>query len=413
MVGDDSRLHTRESAMNRRELIAAAAMASSIVSGVAPARAKAAESRQGASLNDMLTPYLSRYQLPALAAAVFREGQVVASGAVGVRRAGTDTPVTINDAFHIGSDTKAMTSLLAGMMVEEDKLQWSSTIGGSFPELAATMDAGLRDVTLEQLLSHTSGIPSDNDAFGRLLFESFTQDGLNLDELRFWLAKGWSNQPLVTKPGTTFAYSNMGYTIAGAMIERAAKTTWEEMVVQRVFIPLRLETAGFGPQASVGRVNATLGHLVRGDGSLKPILAGPDGDNPLIIGPAGTVHLSILDFAAWGGWQAGEGRRGPGLVRPETLKKLHSQVIAVPAHDAPPGTPPTGYYCLGWGIATMPFAPEPFLTHSGSNNMNLATIMLRPEQDYGMVIATNVAGTKADAALKEAGADIYGSFGPK
>jgi len=66
----------------------------------------------------------------------------------------------------------------------------------------------------------------------------------------------------VTKPGTTFAYSNMGYTIAGTMIEHAAKTTWEEMVVQRIFIPLGLETAGFGPQASVGRVNATLGHLV-------------------------------------------------------------------------------------------------------------------------------------------------------
>jgi len=88
------------------------------------------------------------------------------------------------------------------------------------------------------------------------------------------------------------------------------------------------------------------------------MLAGPDGDNALIIGPAGTVHLSILDFAAWGGWQAGEARRGPALVRPETLKKLHSQVIAIPAHDAPPGTPPSGCYCLGWGIATMPFARE-------------------------------------------------------
>ena len=294
--------------MNRRELIAAAAIASSIVSGLPPARAKAAKSSEGVSLDDMLTPYLSRYQLPALAAAVFREGRVVARAAVGVRRAGTDTPVTINDAFHVGSDTKAMTSLLAGMMVEENKLQWASTIGGSFPELATTMDAGSRDVTLEPLLSHTSGIPSDNDAFGRLLFKSFTQEGLNLDELRSWLVKGWSNQPLVTKPGTTFAYSNMGYTTAGVMIERAAKTTWEEMVVQRIFIPLGLETAGFGPQASVGRVNATLGHLVQGDGSLKPMLAGPDGDNPLIIGPAGTVHLSILDFAAWGGWQAGEGR---------------------------------------------------------------------------------------------------------
>jgi hypothetical protein len=88
------------------------------------------------------------------------------------------------------------------------------------------------------------------------------------------------------------------------------------------------------------------------------MLAGPDGDNALIIGPAGTVHLSNLDFAVWGGWQAGEARRGPALVRPETLKKLHSQVIAIPAHDAPPDTPPSGCYCLGWGIATMPERPD-------------------------------------------------------
>lgn len=149
--------------MNRRELIVATAIASSMVSGFS--RASAQGAGHGSSLSETLTRYLARYRLSALAAAVFRQGQVVASGAVGVRRLGSDTPVTINDAFHIGSDTKAMTSLLAGMMVEEGKLQWNSTIVESFPEFAASMDAGLKDVTLEQLLSHTSGIPSDNDAF--------------------------------------------------------------------------------------------------------------------------------------------------------------------------------------------------------------------------------------------------------
>jgi CubicO group peptidase (beta-lactamase class C family) len=93
----------------------------------------------------------------------------------------------------------------------------------------------------------TSGIPSDNDAFIRLLGESFSQDTMNLDELRAWLVGKWSNQPLVAKPGTTFAYSNLGYTTAGAMIERAAKTTWEEMIVERIFTPLSLGTAGIGP----------------------------------------------------------------------------------------------------------------------------------------------------------------------
>ena len=193
----------------------------------------------------MLRPYLARHGLPALAAAVAQDGRIVAAGAVGTRRAGTDAPVTVEDRFHIGSDTKAMTSLVAGMLVEEGRLRWDSAVGEVFPELAGRMDAGLRGVTLQQLLSHTSGIPSDNEAFIKLIEQSFAQDSLNLDELRLWLVREWSAQPLQSPPGTRFAYANMGYTLAGAMLERAARTTWEELVVARVFDPLGLRSAGF------------------------------------------------------------------------------------------------------------------------------------------------------------------------
>ncbi len=391
--------------MNRRGLITAALLASSA------ARGQTADAGPAALLDEALQPYLARYTLPALATAVVQGGQVVAAGAVGTRRAGTETPVTVGDRFHIGSDTKAMTSLLAGMVMEQGALRWDSTVGSVFPELATGMDAGLRAVTLEQLLSHTSGIPSDNDTFGRLLLESFAQDGLNLDELRCWLVQRWSGQPLATKRGTTFAYSNMGYIVAGAMLERVSRKTWEELIVERVFTPLGLQTAGFGPQATLGRVDAPLGHLTRPDGTLKPMLAGQGGDNPAILGPAGTVHLSILDFAAWAGWNAGGGRRGPALVRLETLRKLHTQVIDISVPDAAPGTPAKGGYCLGWGILLMPFAREPFLTHTGSNGMNLAMIMLQPARDFGMVLTTNVGGKGADAALRAVAEDVYGRFG--
>ena len=92
----------------------------------------------------MLRPYLEQYGLPALAAAVVRNGTTVAAGAVGTRRAGTDNSVTIDDRFHIGSDTKAVTALVAAILVEQGKLRWDSTVGEVFVELAATMDAGLR-----------------------------------------------------------------------------------------------------------------------------------------------------------------------------------------------------------------------------------------------------------------------------
>jgi len=75
------------------------------------------------SLDSKLKPYLSQYDLPAIAAAVVKGGEIVSYGAVGTRKSGSTIPVTINDRFHIGSDTKAMTALLAAIMVEEGKYE--------------------------------------------------------------------------------------------------------------------------------------------------------------------------------------------------------------------------------------------------------------------------------------------------
>jgi CubicO group peptidase (beta-lactamase class C family) len=381
------------------------------MAGKAP-RAQPAGGTPGASLDATLQPYLARHGLPALAAAVVRGGATIAAGAVGTRRAGAAIPVTLDDRFHIGSDTKPMTALLAAMQVEAGALRWDSTPGEVFPELAGSMDARAKGITLEQLLSHSSGIPGDTDADERLLLESFAQAG-NLDELRYWLVRQIAARPLESAPGTRFAYANMGYLLLGAMFERRAGRTWEELVVERVFTPLGLRTAGFGPQSSLGRVDAPLGHRQNPDGSLKPMLAGPNGDNPLVLGPAGTVHLSILDFAAWAGWNAGEGRRGPALVRPETLRKLHAKVIDMPPRpDAAPGTPSQGGYGLGWGTVSLPFSPEPFIFHGGSNEMNLAYIMLQPRYDFAMVLATNLGGQKADTALRALTEELYRRFDP-
>jgi len=393
--------------IRRRDLGAGALLAPMVLTSGAAAQPAAAPE----SLDALLRPSLGRYGLPAFAAAVVSRGEIVAAGAVGTRRAGAEVPVTLNDRFHIGSDTKAMTALLAGTFVEQGALRWDSTVAAVFPDLSPTMHPDLRLVTLRQLLSHTSGIPPDNQTFIDLMLQVMGQDSLNLDEMRLWLLREWRGQKLVSTPGGGFAYSNLNYVIAGAMTERVSGRTWEELLVDRVFVPLGLTTAGFGPQASLGRVDAPLGHLIRPDGTLKPMLGGPDGDNPAVIGPAGTVHLSILDFAAWAGWNAGEGRRGPALVRPETVRLLHTKVIEMPTRPgAAPGTPSIGGYGLGWGVVSMPWAQGPLITHTGSNQMNLAMIWLDPARDFAMVMATNVGGPKADQALKAAAEALYRQY---
>jgi CubicO group peptidase (beta-lactamase class C family) len=125
------------------------------------------------------------------------------------------------------------------------------------------------------------------------------------------MVKETAPKPLDHPRGSKFDYSNLGYTIAGALLERIGGKSWEELVTERIIEPLELKSAGFGPQASLGKVDAPLGHLIE-EGKTKAMLAGPNGDNPLILGPAGTMHMSVLDFAKWVAWQAGEGKRPPG-----------------------------------------------------------------------------------------------------
>jgi CubicO group peptidase (beta-lactamase class C family) len=363
------------------------------------------------SLDALLTPYLAAYGLPALGAAVVKDGTVIAVGAVGTRRAGEQIPVTPEDRFHIGSDTKAMTALLAGIFVDEGRLRWDSTPAEIFPELAPGMDPEFRTITLEQMLSHLSGIPADNDTFGKLLDESLVQLG-NLNDLRYWLVTQWRSQKLATRPGTHWAYANMNYILAGAMIERVGGRSWEELLEERVFRPLGLTSAGFGPQASLGKVDAPLGHVLV-DGKPKAMLAGPNGDNPLILGPAGTVHLSLLDFAAWAGWNAGEGRRGPALVKPETMRRLHAMLADIPTRpDAAPGTPKSGRYGLGWGEVQFDWAPGPFIFHGGSNTLNLAHILLQPAHDFAMVIVANISSRQANSAFYALEKELYGRYRP-
>ena len=75
-------------------------------------------------------------------------------------------------------------------------------------------------------------------------------------------------------------------------------------------------------------------------------------------------------------------------------------------------TPPSGRYGLGWGQVTLPISQEPLLFHGGSNQMNLAFIVLQPAFDFAMVLMTNIGGAAADTALKALVTVLYHRFGP-
>lgn len=389
-----------------RPLASLAALACALL--IAPAA-----SAQEQSLDKTLEGVRKEFGLPALAAAVTKNGRIVAAGAVGTRMHGRDIPVTRDDRFHIGSDTKAMTATLAGMLVEDGKLRWDSTISEVLGKELPNVHPKFAAITLEQLLSHTSGIPTDTKEIYELYIGGDAYES-TLQDYRRRMLEIWGKHEPVVNTETPFQYSNLGYIAAGAMIEKAAGEPWESLMFRRIFAPLGLKTAGLGAQATLGRIDAPVGHDVSAGGVITPRPWGPGADVPAVMGPAGIAHLSIRDFARWAAWNAGQGKHGPALLKPDTLKRLHRPHVRMTIADPKPGTPKSGAYGLGWGMVEFAWAGgHQVLTHNGSNSMNLATILVDPENDLSLVVTTNFPGEKADLALLKVLQTLYERYGPK
>src|SRR5678816_3095490 len=93
-----------------------------------------------------------------LAAAVLRGERINAQGAAGVRKRGTAERITLNDRFHLGSCTKAMTATLVAMLVEDGKLNWTTTLRELFGDTLTPMHPAWEKVTLRQVLAHRAGL---------------------------------------------------------------------------------------------------------------------------------------------------------------------------------------------------------------------------------------------------------------
>ena len=239
------------------------------------------------------------------------------------------------------------------------------------------------------------GLPSDNETFGNLLKESISQEG-NLDELRYWLVGRWSRLPLASKPGTTFAYSNMGYTVVGAMIERVSGKTWDEAIFEQIFKPLNLETAGLGPQASLGQIDAPMGHALV-QGKVKAFLAGPNGDNPpIIVRPGSPICRSWTSPAGPAGTPARESGHRAGQAG--ILRKLQTPVITMPEKkEAAPARPLTAVMPWG-GRIHRPLGARSAVVSSRLERHEPGQIWIDRTRDLAIVAATNISCRKADQA---------------
>jgi CubicO group peptidase (beta-lactamase class C family) len=348
----------------------------------AAAPPRAGDPKVSPAVNALLAPLRDKHKLPALAAAVVSSRGLIAAGAVGVRKHGDDRPATVHDQFHLGSNTKAMTATLIAALVEEGKLSYDDTLGKAFPKVKA-MDAGLRKVTLAQLLTHRAGLRA-NAAGG--LSVLFRVGSTRAQRQR--LLESIAEAKLDHEPGKELHYSNLGYVLAGHLAEEAAGATWEELIHARLFGPLGMKSAGFGPMGTRGKVEQPWQHTSRG----SPVGPGPLSDNPPVIGPAGRVHCSVPDWAKFVADQLRGARGGKALLKPATYKKLHTSPYT------------RQFYTLGgWGGREKDErAGGLVLMHDGSNTMNYSSAWLAPERDLAVLVACNQGGPAAQKACHEA-----------
>ena len=326
-----------------------------------------------ANLGSKLHPIRAKHKVPALAAAVVHGGKITACGAVGFRREGGNIPVTLDDKFHWGSLTKSMTATLAAILIENDKLGWQSTLGDVFPDLKDAMHPDWSATTLEWLLQNRGGAPNTLDADG--LWSRMWRFEGKPTEHRMFLLKELTAKPPAKKPGSTFVYSNAGFSIAGAMTEKVVGASWEETIQDRLFKRLGMSSVGFGAPATPGKEDQPWGHTFTTTG-FKPVPPGPGADNPVGISPAGRAHGSILDLAKYAAFHLA-GSRGKGdLIKSDSFKRLHTAA-------------PDQNYAMGWNVVSRPWAQGNALTHTGSNTMFYAVIWIAPKMDFAVVVATN------------------------
>lgn len=354
-------------------------------------------------VSNLILPIREKNDVPALCVAAIRGGELVSRGVVGVRKRGSPEKASIDDQWHLGSCTKAMTATLAAILVEEGKLKWNTALFEVFPDLKNMAGPGWEDETLSALLLNRGGLPAqlDSDGLWARLWEA---KGTPVEQRRMLLEGVLAHTPL-SAPGSKFLYSNANFAVAGAMLERAAGKSWEELMQEKLFAPLGMNSAGFGPPGNASTLDQPRGHDENG----QPVGLSGVADNPASISPAGRVHASIGDWARFVALHL-EGARIVRGLAPGPNTKLVSKEGFERMHASPDG-PDTGY-AMGWGVTKRPWGGN-VLVHSGSNNLWYCMVWIAPERDFAALACCNQGGKAGERACDEAvGAIIQQTLPP-
>jgi CubicO group peptidase (beta-lactamase class C family) len=279
------------------------------------------------------------------------------------RPAGADT------SFRIGSITKQFTAAAILRLEQAGKLALEDPVGKHLPEYPGPGKA----VTIHQLLTHTSGVPSytnDPSVVGRK-GERWTVPAL--------LATFWS-KPLEFAPGTDHAYSNSGYAVLGAIVERASGRDYATFLREELFLPAGMTRTVVGD--AEGDPDRALGYQGRGD----TLIAADPIDMSLAFA-GGSIRSTASDLARWHRALAGEA-----ILSGKTRAKLY--------------TPALENYAYGW--ISEEILGRQALWHNGAIDGFHADYWRIPDADLVVVVLGNSIDIDTQPIAKAAVAAAFG-----
>jgi len=318
---------------------------------------------------------MSTHNVPGAALALIKDGSIVLEKGYGFRDLAAHAPVTTATLFNIGSISKSFTALGVAQLVDQHQVDLDAPVIRYIPDLRLSDPQATQAVTLRRLLSHTSGLPPDEQWPQQV---PATRDGI---------VSEFASMPITAQPGTRFQYCSRCIVLAAYVLERITSQSWEAYTRTHIFAPLGMTIASFGPlgleqapdRAQPYRHDGVLGQVPIPWGRLQYL-------EPL--GPGGGIDASVDEMARYALLQLDDGTMfGHRILSTQMMAELHRPEIVVGVDWTPAARAENLHYALGWFTADGPGAH--LIYHNGGNPGFRARIVLVPSSKEGVVVLTN------------------------
>jgi CubicO group peptidase (beta-lactamase class C family) len=331
------------------------------------------------NLDDVVQRTLAAFDVPGIAVGVVQDGKVVLARGYGVRKLGDPAPATEKTLFGIASNTKAFTAAALAMLVEEKKIDWDQRVIDVLPWFQMSDPYVSREMRIRDLLVHRSGL-----ALGAGDLMIFPDGDLSAREI----LKRLRYVPLSTSFRSKYAYDNILYIVAGAVIEQASGKPWGEFIQERIFKPLGMT-----------RSRTNVNDVAAGEDLAWP--HAPDNGKLRVVdrtrmepaAPAGAIQSSVDEMLKWVAMQLNQGEYPGGrLFSAAQSKVMWTPEIFMPIPSDFPKElealkPNFQAYALGW--VTYDLHGERCVSHTGGLNGMVTRVTLVPSKKLGIVVLTN------------------------